>query len=141
MKGLIQFVFWLVVLGARMAGAADLPDDLTGKKAAVFKAHLGQKVSVAGRLETGQQGYCLAGMDQEVVFYIIPEMPANRGFRYPAEWERRLHQSVRVTGELRHRSFPRAAVNDPKMQIPPDFYYMVLQRTRVELLPEPKLPK
>lgn len=141
MKWLIQFAFWLVVLGARMAGAADLPDDLTGKKAGAFKAHLGQKVSLAGRLETGQQGYCLAGMGQEAVFYVIPEIPAKGGFRYPAEWERMLHQSVCVTGELRHRSFQRAAVHDPKMQIPPDYYYMVLQRTRVELLPEPKPPK
>jgi hypothetical protein len=40
---------------------------------------------------------------------------------------------VRVTGELKFRSFDRTHAK-PEEQIPPDYYYMVLQSTEIQRL-------
>ena len=60
-------------------------------------------------------------------------MSSSGVYSYPKTWTRFLHQQVRLTGELRFRSF-----KQPKgksvvvVQIPPDYFYMVLQRTKIE---------
>ena len=78
------------------------------------------------------QGPCLFdATPTNVVFYVIPNRPHAGSYTYPASWERLMHKQVRVTGELRFRSFDHTN-KDPLMQIPPDYYYMVLQRTTIE---------
>lgn len=44
-----------------------------------------------------------------------------------------MHKRVFATGELRVRSFDRAS-KEPDTQLPPDYYYMVLQRTIIEVV-------
>ena len=78
------------------------------------------------------QGPCLSGATStNVVFYVIPEIPANGdAYSYAGPWERLVHKQVRVTGELRFQSFNHAN-KDPPCKIPGDYYYMVLQRTGI----------
>jgi hypothetical protein len=121
-----------LIAGTMAALSADKPPDLTGTNADVFKTHIGKVVTLSGRLEQGVQGPCLFGATPtNVVFYVIPDMPRTGSYTYPASWERLMHKQVRVTGELKFRSFDRAEKDQP-VQIPPDYYYMVLQRTRIE---------
>ena len=130
----MRTVFPIVVFvaSAVLALGADKPADLTGAGPDSFKAHLGKTVALSGRMEQGMQGPCLFGATPtNVVFYVIPDMPSSGRYAYPAAWERLMHKRVRVTGKLRFRSFDRTN-NGPFVQIPPDYYYMVLQRTRIE---------
>ena len=121
-----------LVMSALLAFSAEKPPDLTGTVAGSFKQHLGKVVTLRGRLEEGKQGPCLWGATPtNVVFYVIPDMPPSGSYAYPTSWERLMHKHVRVTGELRFRSFDRAKA-DTLTQVPPDHYYMVLQRTRIE---------
>ncbi len=121
-----------LVTSAVLAFSAEKPPDLTGAAADSFKEHVGKVVTLRGRLEMGKQGPCLWGATPtNVVFYVIPEMPPSGSYAYPASWERLMQKQVQVTGELRFRSFDRAKAN-PLTQIPPDYYYMVLQRTHIE---------
>jgi hypothetical protein len=123
-----------LMASAVVALSADPVPDLTGQGADSFKAHLGKEVALRGRLEQGKQGPCLFGATPtNVVFYVIPNMPTNGSYIYPTSWERLMHQQVRVTGELRFRSFDRPK-KDSLVQIPSDYYYMVLQRTSIERL-------
>lgn len=117
---------------AFLTWAADKPVDLTGSDASAFRSALGHTVSLRGRLEQGMQGPCLLGATPtNVVFYVIPDMPARGGYSYPETWTRLMHQRVRLTGELKFRSFDRSRAG-PMEQTPPDYYYTVLQRTRIE---------
>ena len=127
-----RIVFLSLITSALLAVSAEKPPDLTGAVAGSFKEHVGKVVTLRGRLEDGKQGPCLWGATPtNVVFYVIPDMPPNGGYAYPASWERLMHKQVQMTGELRFRSFDRTNIS-PFMQAPPDYYYMVLQRTRIE---------
>jgi len=124
-------IFALVIADS-VAWAADKPIDLTGADAAAFRSQLGHTVSLCGRLEQGMQGPCLFGATPtNVVFYVIPDMPASGSYSYPETWTRLMHQQVRLTGDLKFRSFDHSKA-EPLDQIPPDYYYMVLQRTTIE---------
>jgi len=121
-----------LILAIAVARAAGQSVDLTGADASKFRSHLGQTVSLRGRLEQGMQGPSLFGATPtNVAFYVIPEMPASGGYSYPTTWTRLMHKQVRLTGELKFRSFDRNKAG-PFDQIPPDYYYMVLQRTKIE---------
>ena len=127
-----RFTVFTLAIAMAIARAGDKPVDLTGADAHKFKLQLGHTVSLRGRIEQGMQGPCLFGSTPtNVVFYVIPDMPANGVYSYPDAWTRLMHQQVRITGELKFRSFDRSKVA-PLDQIPPDYYYMVLQRTLIE---------
>ena len=130
-----------LIASAAISASADKPTDLTGAGPDGFKALLGKVVALRGRLEQGMQGPCLFGSTPtNVVFYVIPDMPSSGVYTYPVSWERLMHKQVRVSGVLRFRSIDRP-VNDARLdrpaQIPPDYNYMVLQRTTLEG-PDPK---
>jgi hypothetical protein len=129
-----KLTLFTLIASAALVAFADQPPDLTGAGPDSFKAHLGKVVTLRGRLEDGKQGPCLFGATPtNVVFYVIPDMPPNGSYTYPTSWERLMHQQVRVTGELRFRSFDRPKKDSP-VQIPPDYYYMVLRHTSIERL-------
>ena len=128
----VHLTILALVIAAGVALAADKPVDLTGADASKFRLELGHLVSLRGRLEQGMQGPCLFGaMPTNVVFYVIPEMSASESYFYPEIWTRLTHQQVRLTGELRFRTFDRSKAG-PLDQTPSDYYYMVVQRTRIE---------
>jgi hypothetical protein len=132
-----HLAIFVLAVAIVVAGAADKPIDLTGADASKFRSQLGHTVSLRGRLEQGMQGPCLFGATPtNVVFYVIPEMPASGSYSYPETWTRLMHQQVQLTGELKFRSFDRRKAG-PLDQISFDYYYMVLQRTRIERV-EPK---
>ncbi len=113
---------------------ADKPPDLTRASPDSFKAHLEKTVTLSGRLEEGMQGFILVGATRtNIAFYIVPETSVSGSDSNPSSWERFRHQQVRVTGELRFRVFNHAN-KDPLMQVPGDYYYMVLQCTHIERL-------
>ena len=92
---------------ATLATAADKVPDLTGAEANAFKTHLGRVVTLRGRMENGMQGPCLFGATpKNVAFYVIPNMPTRGSYSYPDSWTRLMHREVRLTGELKFRSFP-----------------------------------
>jgi hypothetical protein len=69
------------------------------------------------------------------VFYVIPEMPKEGSFAYPKTWTELMGRQVRLSGELKFRSFPHPKsypADKVAPQIPPDYYYMVLQSTKIE---------
>ena len=121
-----------MTVGAVLTIAVENTPDLTRASASAFKTNLNQIVTLRGMLEVGMQGYCLVGSTPtNVVFYIIPDMPANGIYCYPDSWQRLKHQKVRVTGKLKYRSFDHKS-KDPLQQIPPDYFYMTLQQTSVQ---------
>jgi hypothetical protein len=125
---LALIVFAIAITIAR---AADKPTDLTGADASSFKSHLGQIVSLSGRLEDGMRGLCLFNATPtNVVFYVIPD-PSSGSYAYPDSWTRLVHKRVQVTGELKFRSFDHSKAG-PFDQIPPDYYYIVLQKASIE---------
>ena len=127
-----KLIIYALLVSVMVGIASDKPSDLTGASAELFKTHIGKVVSLCGRLELGKQGPCLFGATpSNVVFYVIPDMPASGRYTFPASWERLMHRQARLTGELHFRSFDRAQ-KSPFVQIPPDYYYMVLQRTQIE---------
>jgi hypothetical protein len=124
----------LVFLAATVAvtPSEDKPVDLSGADANEFRSHVGHTVILRGRLEHGKEGPCLWGATpNNVVFYVIPEMPPSGVYSYPEAWTRLIHQQVRLTGELRFRSFDRSKA-PPSVQVPSDYFYMVLQHTKIE---------
>jgi hypothetical protein len=122
-----------LITSAVLAFSAEKPPDLTGAMADSFKEHVGKAVTLRGRLEEGKQGLCLWGSTPtNVVFYIIPDMPPKGSYTYPVSWQKLMRQQVRVTGGLNFRSG--GTNNDSSIQTAPDYYYMVLQRTRVDRL-------
>jgi hypothetical protein len=128
----MYFTILAFIAAIGVAGAADKPTDLTGVDAGQFKAHLGQTVVLRGRLEEGKEGSCLWGATPtNVVFYIIPDMSKSGPVPIPETWTHFEHQQVRITGELKFRSFDQIKAglfNQPA----PDYYFMVLQRTKIE---------
>lgn len=130
MKAHFTIVALAVAIG--VARAADKPVDLTGAEESKFKANLGQTVILRGLLYVeGKQGPCLFGATPtNVVFYIIPEITKS-AYSYPFAWTRLEHQQVRITGELKFCSFDHSK-GGPTDQVPPDYYYMVLQHTKIE---------
>jgi hypothetical protein len=120
--------------------AAEKVPDITNSDAKTFKAHLGKTVSIQGRLSNGVQGACLFGaIPKGVSFYVIPVMPSSGIYTWPPEWND-YGKQVRVTGKLNFRSFDRSSINGKgddgfPPQIPPDYYYMELQHTKLEVLP------
>ena len=123
------------VLGTRFLFAAE-PPDLTGAVANSLKEHVGKVVTFRGRLEVGKEGYCLSNATPtNVGFYVVPDMPPSGSYSYPASWERLLHKQVSVTGELKFRAFHRTQMASARKRIaqePPDYYYMVLQRSQIK---------
>lgn len=112
--------------------STDRPADLTGADANQFRSQVGHTVILRGCLEEGKEGLSLVGAGpNDVELYVIPEMPSSGVYSYPKSWTRFLHQQVRLTGELRFRSFPPSKAG-PAVQAPPDYFCMVLQRTTIE---------
>jgi hypothetical protein len=127
-----KFTLFALIASVSLAVSAGQPPDLTGEGPATFKAHLGKVVTLRGRLEEGKEGPCLFGATPtNVVFYVIPDMPPSGIYTYPGSWERLMHQQVRLTGELKFRSFDRTN-KDSEIQASPDCYFMVLQQTTIE---------
>ena len=121
-----------VMLFIRFTGyAADNMPDLTKVDANTLKSHLGHVVSIRGRLEVGMQGACLIDATPAgVVFYVIPDVPPG-GYTWPASLTQLIHHQVRVTGELKFCSFDHGLAK-PGDQIPPDYYFMVLQSAEIQ---------
>ena len=60
------------VMTATLSYAAEKVPDITNSDAKTFKSHLGQTVSIQGRLSNGVQGACLLdGIPKGVSFYVI----------------------------------------------------------------------
>jgi hypothetical protein len=129
----LRLVVLALLCGATaVALASDKPVDLTGADADKFRSQVGHTVILRGRLEEGKEGATLLGATpNNVVFYVVPEMPPSGIYSYPATWERLLHRQVQLTGELKFRSFDRSKTR-PYVQVPSDYFYMVLQRTRID---------
>lgn len=123
-------VFALLSAALAVTPSGEKPIDLTGADANKFRSQVGHTVILRGRLEDGKQGPCLWGATPDnVVFYVIP------GYAYPKAWTRLMHQQVRLTGELGFRSFDHSKTQDKAgraVQVPPDYFYMVLELTKIE---------
>ncbi|SRR5216684_3147700 len=127
-------IFALLAAAVGVTPSADKPIDLTGADANKFGSQVGHTVILRGRLEQGKEGPCLLGATpNNVVFYVIPEMPPSGVYSYPKTWTRLMHQQVRLTGELRLRSYhgPDRSKGGT-VQVAPDYFYMELQRTKIE---------
>lgn len=124
-------IFALLAAAVARTQSTDKPIDLTGADADEFRSQVGHTVMLRGRLEEGKQGSVLVGATA-VSFYVISEMPPLNA--HPKTWTRFLHQQVRLTGELKFRSFDRSKDHVPELpyQVPPDYFYMVLQHTKIE---------
>lgn len=125
-------IFTYLVAATAFAQSADNPVDLTGADANNFRSAVGHTVTLRGRLEVGKQGLSLSGAPPNDFFiYVIPDIPPSGVYSYPKTWTRFLHQQVRLTGKLRFRSFKQPKGRSA-VQVPPDYFYMVLQRTKIE---------
>jgi hypothetical protein len=114
------------------ATGGEKPPDITGANKKTLDAHLGKVVSLRGTLDLGMQGEIIRGATRRGDFYIIADVPPG-GFTLPESWMQLRGHKVRVTGELKFRSFDHTHAK-PEDQIPPDYYYMVLQRTEIQRL-------
>lgn len=124
-------IFALIVTAA-FAKADDKPVDLTGADAGKFKSQLGHVVSLRGRLQEGMQGETLVGATPtNVVFYIIDD--GSPGGNNSGSGEHLMNQQVRITGELKFRSFDNSKAK-PTDQIMEDFYYMDRKHVHIEPL-------
>jgi hypothetical protein len=126
-------IFALLAAAVAVTPSADKPIDLTGADANEFRSQVGHTVILRGRLEDGKQGLLLGA--KHVAVYVIPERQPSGVDSYPETWTRLMHQQVRLTGELRFRSFDHSKAVDKAgrpVQVPPDYFYMVLQRTKIE---------
>ena len=130
--GLLQ-AMWVGILLVVVAGCERkrIPD-LTGLRAAAFKEHLDQVVTLQGRLEEGQRGLILSGATPgDVVFYVVSAAGQGPASSHPEPWAKRLHKEVRLTGKLRFKAFE-PTLGKPLLQQSSDFYFMVLQQTQIE---------
>lgn len=133
-------LFAAVAMWASTALAADEVPDLTGADERQMKAHLGRMISLRGNISSGKQGASLAGATQKgVSFYVIAALPPKGGvFSWPEDWNRMMKEQrrVRVTGVLHYRDFSKVPgdKDDETVAMPQSYYYMVLQRTKVEPL-------
>lgn len=120
----------LLATAAAVAQSADTPVDLTGADANKFSSEVGHTVILRGRLEQGKEGLALSGEPPNDI-YVIPDIPPSGVYSYPKTWTRFIRQQVRLTGELKFRSFkqPEGRI---AIQVPPDYFYMVLQHTKIE---------
>ena len=126
-------IFTLLAAAVAVTPPADKPIDLTGADTSKFSSQVGHTVIVRGRLEDGKQGLLLGA--KNVGVYVIPEKSPGEGYSYPETWTRLMHQQVQITGELKFRSFDHSNTRDKEgraVQVPPDYFYMVLQRTKIE---------
>jgi hypothetical protein len=128
-------IFALLTAAIAVTPSADKPIDLTEADANMFRSQVGHTVILRGRLGDGKQGLLLGA--KSVAVYVIPERPPSGVYSYPKTWTRLMHQRVRLTGELRFRSFDHSNTRDQAgraVQVPPDYFYMVLQLTKIELI-------
>lgn len=126
-------ILTLFVAATAFAQSADSPVDLTGADASNLRSGLGHTVILVGRLGVGKQGLSLSGTPPNDIFiYVIPDIPPSGVYSFPKTWTRFLNQQVRLTGKLRFRSFKQPKGSKVVVQIPPDYFYMVLQRTKIE---------
>lgn len=126
-------IFALLAAAVAVTPPADQPIDLTGADANTFRSQVGHTVILRGRLEDGKEGLVLGG--KNVGVYVISERPPGGDYSYPKTWTRFMHQQVRLTGELRFRAFDHSKFRDKEgryVQVPPDYFYMVLQHTKIE---------
>lgn len=83
------------------------------------------------------QGDFLAGATaKDVSLYIVADVPVG-GFTWPKLWTQLRGQQVRVTGMLKFTKTPGTPAGtreDARLQRPPDYYYMVLQKTEIQSL-------
>jgi hypothetical protein len=128
MLKLLPFIVFAVFISTATGSAH--PRDITGANKKTLDAHLGKFVSLRGMLDLGTQGEIVRGATKGVEFYIIADVPPG-GFTLPESWMRLRGHKVRVTGELKFRSFDRTHAK-PEEQVPADYYYMVLQSTEIQ---------
>ena len=123
---------WLAAAVA-VTQSADKPIDLTGTDAKTFRSQVGHTVILRGRLADGKEGFILGGIPNHVLFYVLQGMPPSGVYSYPKTWTRLMHQQVRLTGELRLRSYhgPDRSKGGT-VQVAPDCFYMVLELTKIE---------
>src|SRR6266852_731664 len=134
MKIYLIIFAWLAA-AASVTQSADKLIDLTEADANTFRSQVGHTVILRGRLEDGKEGFALGGTPNDVWFYVLPEMPPSGVYSYPRTWTQFMHQQVQLTGELRFRSGGRSNGRDKAgrhIQVAPDCFYMVLQRTKIE---------
>jgi hypothetical protein len=82
-------MFTLLAAGVAATPSADKPIDLTGADVEKFRSQVGHTVILRGRLEDGKEGpILLGGTPNNVVFYVIPEMPPSGVYSYPKTWTR-----------------------------------------------------
>ena len=113
------------------------PPNLTGQEVDAFKAQNGRLVEIEGRLEQGRQGLMLVdGPASSVNFFVFAAPIKGATGELPEAWEKRLHKRVRLSGKLRFQSFE-APPGAPVRVVSPDFYYMILQQTRIEDASQP----
>jgi hypothetical protein len=130
----IYLTVFALLAAAVAVTPADKPIDLTGADANKFRSQVGHTVILRGRLEDGKAGLLLGAPHNSVVFYVISEGPHNGVYSYPKTWTRFMHQQVRLTGELRVHSSDRSKdwSKGGTVQVAPDYFYMVLQLTKIE---------
>lgn len=123
------------VMTTTLLCAAEKVPDITNSDAKTFKSHLGHTVSIQGRLSQGKEGDCLHGaIPKGIYFYVIRVISPSGGSTWPLKND--YGKQVRVTGELKFRSFAKVRSQiPPDFQVPPDYYYMEVQHTKLELLP------
>lgn len=128
-----------LVMTASLLWSSEKVPDITNSDEKTFKAHLGKTVSIRGRLSSGVLGANVSGgIPKGVTFSVIPIMPSSGSYSPPPEWQD-YGKQVRVTGELKFRSFDRPGrklIGDDgvPIQILPDHYYMELQKTKLVIL-------
>lgn len=132
--------------------------DLTCASETDFHANLGRVISLRGTLKFGVQGPTLDLDIKGVNFYVIPTMPSSGSYTYSESWNQLENKSVQLAGKLQFRSFKvareaavaasssssdfSADLDIPFTQIPPDYFFVVLQDSAIQRLyiPEPKPP-
>jgi len=119
---------------ASIAMAETVPD-LSKTDEATFKANIGKTVSIEGKLTNGKIGCSVWTGIHNVSFRVVPDVPPG-GFAYPKAWMDLIGQQVRVTGELKFKRFDHN-LDRPGYQSALDYYFMVLQKTKIEKVATP----
>jgi hypothetical protein len=98
MLKLLPLIAFTLVIST--ATGSEPPPDITGADKRILNAHLGNVVSLRGKLGLGVYGEVLDGATKGVEFYIVAEVPSG-GFTLPDSWMQLRGRQVRVTGKTR----------------------------------------
>ena len=123
----------LILIVAADPGDVGPPANLTEATKKVFADNVGKPVVIEGQLGVGKLGYSLrrSAKSEEVMFQVIPPMPAKGLYRFPKSWDQYLDQTVRVSGTLKFRP-ARRAPPDPTRATLPDLYFLEIQDSTIE---------